>query len=100
LIGNEIKNAEKELNIPRSDFFLSTKVPPHIYGHDKIVKVVEGCLKSLNVEYLDLMLLLWPSYPKIDKQDTKNIELRHDSWKTLEECVEKGMIKSIGVSNF
>lgn len=53
-----------------------------------------------DLEYIDLVLLTFPSTPGLDPKDPKNIENRHDSWKAMEEFVISGKIRSIGLSNF
>ena len=57
-----------------------------------------GCresLKKLGLEYVDLYLLHWPfmfySEPKASL---------HKVWPLMEALVDKGLVKSIGVSNF
>ena len=101
IIAQEIKKAEKELGIPRSEVFVASKIPPKDQGYDKTKAVVEKSIKALgDLEYIDLMLLTFPSTPGLDPKDEKNIENRHDSWKALEEFVVNGKIRSIGVANF
>ncbi len=52
------------------------------------------------MDYLDLVLIHHPSVSGLKHSDPKNLELRHDTWRALEEFVDSGHIKSIGVSNF
>lgn len=101
ILASEIKKAETELNIPRSEVFVASKIPPKEQGYDKTKAVVEKSLKTLgDLDYIDLMLLTFPGTAGVDPKDAKNIENRHDSWKALEEFVVAGKIKSIGVANF
>ena len=101
LIAQEIKKAETEMWIPRAAVFVATKIPPKDQGYDKTKAIVEKSLKALGaLEYIDMMLLTFPSTPGLDPKDPKNVENRHDSWKALEEFVVAGKIKSIGLANF
>lgn len=63
-----------------------------------------GCSK-LQLEYVDLLMIHWPLQLKKGAKmppregDFLPFDLRA-TWATLEQCVEKGLTKSIGVSNF
>jgi len=46
------------------------------------------------------MFLHFPATDGLEKDDPGHVENRHGSWKALEEYVEKGLIKFIGISNF
>ena len=62
--------------------------------------------------YLDLYLIHWPqnwehedganrSFPKNEDGSMKYTDIPLlDTWKALEQCVEEGLIKAIGLSNF
>ena len=47
-----------------------------------------------------MMLLHFPATEGLEKKDPLHIENRHGSWRALEEFVEQGLIKSLGISNF
>lgn len=70
-------------------------------------------LKALQVDYLDMYLIHWPlclkfisweeRFPKDPENPSRLLEEHVDlleTWKAMEKCVEKGLIKSIGLSNF
>ena len=89
-----IGKAVKESNIDRSEFFLTTKIPAdkeYIETDEHVIKHVEKSLKNLNTDYIDLYLIHFP----LDSNE-ENLRV----WRVLETFVDKGMIKSIGVSNF
>lgn len=101
IIASELKKADIDLGINRSEIFVASKIPPKEQGYEKTKAVVEKSLKSLEpLGYIDLMLLTFPGTAGVDPKDAKNIENRHDSWRALEEFVVSGRIKSIGVANF
>jgi diketogulonate reductase-like aldo/keto reductase len=89
-----IGKAVKESNVDRSEFFIISKIPggKEYTETNKSVKYhVEQSLKALNMDYIDLYLIHFPL-------DTNEDNLR--VWRILETFVDRGLIKSIGVSNF
>lgn len=89
-----IGKAVKESNIERNEFFIVSKIPEkkEFIETDESVKYhVEQSLKALDIDYIDLYLMHFPL-------ETNEENLR--VWRILETFVERGLIKSIGVSNF
>lgn len=83
--------------------FFASKIFFDSYGYEKTKANIEKSLESFDSTgegYIDLMVINFPGAKGLRKNDPKNMELRHDSWKCLEEYVFKGHIKNIGVSNF
>lgn len=86
VVGNAVKNS----GIARKDFFITTKVWPTDFTEKKFVPSVEESLKKLKTEYVDLLLLHWPSD---EEANARGMDL-------LLECHRKGYARLIGVSNF
>jgi len=89
-----IGKAVKESKIDRSEFFITSKIPQdkEYIETDELVKhYVEQSLKELDMDYIDLYLIHFPL-------ESKEENLR--VWRVLETYVDKGLLKSIGVSNF
>lgn len=66
-------------------------------------------MKQLNLKYLNLYLIHWPiAYEKSTELFPKNEagQIRHsnvdlmDTWRAMEDLVDAGLTKSIGISNF
>lgn len=72
----------------RADYQIATKIWPNAYSADKAKESIDGSLKDLGVDYLDVALLHWYG------EDYK------EAWKVLNDYKDQGIIKSIGVCNF
>jgi 2,5-diketo-D-gluconate reductase B len=84
----EIGKAVKNSSLARESVFITTKIFPNDFR--RLVKATEESLQNLKMDYVDLLLLHWPS-------DDESNKIAVDS---LNEVLNKGLTKSIGVSNF
>lgn len=86
--GNEesIGRAIRDSGVPREEIFVTTKIYPTEF--DDPEGAIEASLERLNIGYIDLMLLHHPG--------TGDVEAYH----AMERAVEKGNIRSIGLSNW
>ena len=79
--------------VNREDVFVTTKLW-HTHYHD-VEGALRASLQKLKLQYVDLYLIHAPlgyySEPKMPM---------HVLWEEMEKLVEKGLAKSIGVSNF
>lgn len=76
--------------VAREKVFVTTKVMPSEMGDGDLQASVEGSLRKLKVDYLDLLLLHWPN-PLIPLADTI---------RALNEVKRHGLARHIGLSNF
>ncbi|WP_407888966.1 aldo/keto reductase [Levilactobacillus sp. N40-8-2] len=79
----------QRLEIPRQELYLTSKVAEEVQGYDQTLRSVEGSLKRLQMDYLDLLLIHWPVR-----------EHFFDTWRAFEQLKADGKVKSIGVSNY
>lgn len=85
-----VGKALKEHKTERQDIFLTTKIWMDNFGKDRFMASLDESLKKLKTEYVDMLLLHWPSE-------------EHDFDKTLDLLVEakkSGKARLIGVSNY
>src|SRR5215813_5730839 len=76
--------------VPRGDIFLCTKVS-HEYLHaDDFARSVDESLKTLGVDYVDLLLVHWPNL-KIPLAETMT---------ALAKAKRQGLTRHVGVANF
>ncbi len=86
-IGQAIREAIDEGIIQQKDIFVTTKIYPGSEMENP-EQSIQACLDRLDIGYVDLMLLHHP--------DPNDVE----AYKTMEQFVEEGKIRSIGLSNW
>lgn len=89
-IGRALNEVFSSGQIKREDIFITSKVSGDLMTKENTHKMVAEGLRDLQIDYIDLVLLHWP----INKQ--RNI----DSYRALEEEIDKGRIRAAGLSNF
>ncbi|OUE19257.1 2,5-diketo-D-gluconic acid reductase B [Clavibacter michiganensis] len=91
--GNEaaVGDGMRRSGVAREELFLTTKLPGRHHGYDETLASFEESRASLGVDYVDLYLIHWPN-PSVDRFV--------DSWRAFIELKERGLVRSIGVSNF
>jgi diketogulonate reductase-like aldo/keto reductase len=103
----------KNPDIKREDIFIGTKVWNHLHEPDDVKWSAQNSCDKLRVAYLDLFLVHWPIAAEKDannmpllgpdgkyviKKDlTENPE---PTWRAMEDLVDSGLVRSIGVSNW
>ena len=94
LYGNEadVGEAVRESGVPRGEVFVTTKLWHTDHGFDAAQAAFRASLGRLNLGYIDLYLIHWPTAP--------SPELRRDSWRALERIQTQGLSRAIGVSNY
>jgi diketogulonate reductase-like aldo/keto reductase len=85
--GNEesVGRALRDSGVPREDVFLTTKFYP---GRRDPVAEAENSLRRLGVDQVDLYLIHWPQGGPTW------------AWPGMERAKERGLARSVGVSNF
>ncbi|KAK9901257.1 hypothetical protein WJX75_002791 [Coccomyxa subellipsoidea] len=87
--------------VPREQVFLTSKLHPRHHGRDEAMIQFTKSLSALAVEQVDLFLLHYPAcWPELCGEGYTPKGTWHDSWRALEELVDKGLVRAIGVSNF
>lgn len=86
-----VGEAIRDSAVPRSEIFLTSKLRTKAQGKDGALRGVQESLDALGVDYLDLMLIHWPT-----PSHNKYVE----TWQGLIQAREDGLVRAIGVSNF
>ncbi|CAH2041913.1 unnamed protein product, partial [Thlaspi arvense] len=103
-LGDAITDAILDGVTGRGDVFLTSKLWSS--DHHDPVSAIRQTLKKLRMEYVDLYLVHWPvklktwvDYPVPREEDFERLELEA-TWSGMERCLDLGLCRSIGVSNF
>lgn len=108
-VGQAIKEKISQGVVKRENLFVTSKLWNTFHSPDWVETAVKLSLSDLGLEYLDLYLIHWPMAYK-EGYDLEPVDENGktifsdvdyvDTWRAMEKLVEKGLVKSIGVSNF
>jgi len=86
--------------VAREELFVTTKLAAEVKSYDAAVASIDGSLKALGLDYIDLMIIHspkpWMEYHKEDRYFEDNRE----AWRALEDAYKAGKLRAIGISNF
>src|SRR3954471_19028220 len=100
--GNESGVGEgiRGCGVRREDMFVTTKLAAEVKSYKEAVVSIDGSLKKLGLDYIDLMIIHSPKpWAKFLESDPY-FEGNREAWRALEEAYKDGKLRSIGVSNF
>ena len=80
--------AIKKSGIPREELFITSKLWVTDYGEKITPEAIDKILERLGLKYIDLLLL------------HQQVGDYISAYKAMEKAVEKGKVRSIGISNF
>jgi 2,5-diketo-D-gluconate reductase B len=92
MYGNEaeVGRGIEDAGVERGEIFLTTKVWPSDFAHDRVKEKTRASLKKLRTEYVDLLLMHWPG---------DGVPLG-ETLGAMRELQQAGSLLHIGVSNF
>ena len=116
--GEGIKQAVDQGICSREDLWITSKLWNTFHRPEHVLPACERSLQDLETDYLDLYLIHFPISLKYVDFDTRyppewffdpsaeNPEMHidpvplSDTWRAMEELVERGLVKEIGVCNY
>lgn len=92
MYGNEaeVGRGIEGSGVDRAEIFLTTKVWPSDFAHDRVIRKTRESLKKLRTQYVDLLLMHWPG---------EGVPLE-ETLGAMRELQEDGSVLHVGVSNF
>ncbi|XP_068134144.1 aldo-keto reductase family 1 member C15-like isoform X2 [Hyperolius riggenbachi] len=108
-VGRAIREKIADGTVRREGLFCTGKLWSTFHPPTHVRPALERSLRQLQLEYMDLFLIHTPlemkpgddPFPKDDygQYIFHNTDLQ-DTWEAMEQCVDAGLTRSIGVSNF
>ena len=77
--------------LDRDELLVTSKIPGRHHGREEAIASIEASLRELGLDRIDLQLIHWPN-PSVGKYV--------DTWRGMIDARERGLVRSIGVSNF
>jgi alcohol dehydrogenase (NADP+) len=107
-IGKAFQDAFIDGDVTREELFVTSKLWNSFHAPEDVEIALQQSLTALQLDYLDLYIIHWPIAHKKDvvfSESADGFLPIEDmpiaaTWAAMEACVEKGLVKHIGVSNF
>lgn len=100
--GNErgVGEAVRASGVARDALFVTTKLAAECKSFVAARERIDGSLKTLGLDHIDLMLIHSPQPWAEFRESEHFFEGNLEAWRALEEAHQAGKLRAIGVSNF
>lgn len=100
--GNErgVGEAVRTRGLPREQIFVQSKLAAEVKDDEGAKAAIDESLTTMGLEYIDLYIIHSPQPWAEWASDDRYFEGNLAAWKAMEEAVDAGKIRAIGVSNF
>lgn len=96
-VGEGVRNS----GISRNKIFVTTKVAAEHKDYKSAAEGIDGSLKRLGLDYIDLMIIHSPQpWLEVNQSEDRYFEGNLEAWRALTDAYKAGKIRAIGVSNF
>lgn len=96
-----IGEAIRTCKIARNKLFITTKVAAEHKDYRSAAEGIDGSLKAMGLDYIDLMIIHSPQpWMEVNQSDNRYFEGNLEAWRALTDAYKAGKLRSIGVSNF
>jgi len=86
-----VGEAVRRCGLPREQLSVTSKLPGRHHRYQEALATIEESLYRAQLDYYDLYLIHWPN---------PQVGLYVEAWQALIEARKRGLLRSIGVSNF
>jgi diketogulonate reductase-like aldo/keto reductase len=99
--GNEhgVGEGIRSCGVPRKELFVTTKLAAEIKNYREAAEAIDGSLKTMGMDYIDMMLIHSPQ-PWKEYRNGDYAEGNQEAWRALEDAYKAGKLRVIGVSNY
>lgn len=100
--GNErgVGKGLQTCGIAREKLFVTTKLAAEIKSLPEARQAIDGSLEKLGLDYIDMMIIHSPQPWAEFRKGEHFFEGNLAAWQALEEALQAGKLRAIGVSNF
>lgn len=101
--GNErgVGEGVRQSGIPRDEIFITSKVAAEHKSYESAVKSIDDTLALMKMDYLDMMIIHSPQpWKEVNQSENRYKKENQEVWRALEDALEAGKLRTIGVSNF
>lgn len=100
--GNErgVGEAVRTCGVPRDQLFVQSKLAAEVKDYEGAKAAIDQSLETMGLDYIDLFIIHspqpWGDWASEDRFFEGNLA----AWKAMEEALDVGKLRAIGVSNF
>lgn len=95
-VGDGVRNC----GVARDELFVTTKLRAEFKTYADSQAAIEGSLRDLGLDHIDLMIIHSPQPWAEFKEGEHFFEGNLEAWRALEDAYKAGKLRAIGVSNF
>ncbi len=87
--------------IEREKIFVTSKVAAENKSYNLAKNSIDKSLKSMGLDYIDMMIIHSPQpWVEVNRSENRYFEENKEVWAAMQDAVQEGKVKTIGVSNF
>ena len=87
--------------ISRDKIFVTSKVAAEHKTYESAASSIDETLNKMKLDYINMMIIHSPQpWVEVNQSDNRYFEENRQVWKAMEDAVEAGKVRTIGISNF
>lgn len=101
--GNErgVGEGVRTSGVPREEIFVTSKVAAENKTYESAEQSIDETLKIMGLDYIDMMIIHSPQpWVEVNQSENRYLSENREVWRAMEDAVEAGKVRTIGVSNF
>ena len=96
-VGEGVRNS----GISREEIFVTSKVAAENKSYASAMASIDETLSKMNIGYIDMMIIHSPQpWMEVNQSENRYYEENKEVWRALEDALNAGKVRAIGVSNF